>query len=164
MMLKREWVTPIAAGAFLLSAVTGVVMFFHADTGLNKLAHEWLGWVLLGAVALHVSVNFAGFKRHLSSGRGRLLIGAFALALVVSFVPLGKQSSEPAFAPPVRALAQAPLSTLAVVARLSPEQLRQRLAKAGVQPKSDQQSLSELVGPELRAQMRVLGPLFAQGG
>ena len=51
MAIKREWVTPIAAGGFLISAVTGVLMFFHLDTGLNKVAHEWLSWVFLGGVA-----------------------------------------------------------------------------------------------------------------
>jgi hypothetical protein len=40
MTIQREWVTPIAAGAFLISAVTGVLIFFHVDSGLNKVAHE----------------------------------------------------------------------------------------------------------------------------
>jgi hypothetical protein len=68
---QREWVTPIAAGAFLLSAVTGVLIFFHVDSGLNKVVHEWLGWVLLGGVALHVIANFSGFRRHLGARRDR---------------------------------------------------------------------------------------------
>ena len=54
MSIKREWATPITIGAFLLSAVTGVLLFFHLDSGLNKLAHEWLSWVLLAAVAFDV--------------------------------------------------------------------------------------------------------------
>ena len=35
-------------GAFTLSAVTGVLMFFHLDSGLNKAAHEWLSWAMVG--------------------------------------------------------------------------------------------------------------------
>jgi len=31
MAVQREWATPVAAGAFLLSAVTGVVIFCLAD-------------------------------------------------------------------------------------------------------------------------------------
>ncbi|TCJ16375.1 DUF4405 domain-containing protein, partial [Parasulfuritortus cantonensis] len=108
MTLSRDWVTPLAAGAFLLSAVTGVLIFFHIDTGLNKAAHEWLSWALLAGVALHVVANFNGFKRHLAGRRGQGLMGVFALVLLLSFFAPG-ESEEPAFAPPVRALAQAPI-------------------------------------------------------
>ena len=159
MAIQRNWVTPLAAGAFLLSAVTGILMFFHFDSGLNKLAHEWLSWVLLGAVALHVTANFDGFKRHLGTRRGQLLVGLFALVLLSSFVGSGEKD-EPPFAPPIRALAATPLTTLAQVARLTPEQVREHLALAGVQPASDQQSLSDLVGPDMRKQVQVLGTLF----
>jgi hypothetical protein len=95
MAIQRNWVTPLAAGAFLLSAVTGILMFFHFDSGLNKLAHEWLSWVLLGAVALHVTANFDGFKRHLGTRRGQLLVGLFALVLLSSFVGSGEKDEPP---------------------------------------------------------------------
>lgn len=159
MAIQRNWVTPLAAGAFLLSAVTGALMFFHFDTGLNKLAHEWLSWALLGAVALHVTANFDGFKRHLGARRGQLLVGTFALVLLFSFVGTGEKD-EPPFAPPIRALAAAPLTTLAQLAHITPEQLRERLAQAGVKPTSDQQTLGELVGPDMRKQVHVLGTMF----
>ena len=31
MNIRREWMTPITAGTFMLSAVTGVLIFFHSD-------------------------------------------------------------------------------------------------------------------------------------
>lgn len=160
MAIQREWVTPLAAGAFLLLGVTGVLMFFHVDSGLNKLAHEWLSWVLLAAVVLHVFVNFSGFERHLGTRRGQLLLGAFLMALGVSF--LGGGTGEPPFVAPVRALSAAPLATLAEVARVSPEVLRERLVAAGLQPASDTQSVAELTGPDVRRQMHVLETVFAE--
>lgn len=164
MTVQREWVTPIAAGAFLLSAVTGVLIFFHSDSGLNKVAHEWLSWVLLGSVALHIAANFRGFQHHLAARRGQLLIGAFAVLLALSFAGPGREAGrggEPPFAPPVRALSAAPLATLAEVAQLTPEQLKERLSAAGLEVSSDQQSLSDLTGPDLRRQIEVMGTLFA---
>lgn len=161
MAIQREWVTPVAAGAFLLSAVTGVLIFFHVDSGLNKFAHEWLSWVLLGAVALHVAANFGGFKRHLDARRGRVLMGVFALALLFSFFGPGEKG-EPPFAPPIRALSAAPLTTLALVAGMTPEQLKGRLAEAGLQPASDQQTLGELTGPDMRKQVRAMSMVFAK--
>jgi hypothetical protein len=159
MNIQREWATPITAGAFLLSAVTGVLIFFHLDTGANKFVHEWLGWVLLIGAALHVVSNFGGLKRHLATRRGQLLVGAFAVALLVSFAPIGDKD-EPPFMPPIRALSQAPLTTLAQVAHVTPEQLLAHLQKAGVQATSDQQSLSDLVGPDTHKQMHVLEAVF----
>jgi hypothetical protein len=51
--MKREWVTPLMIGAFILVTATGVLMFFHLDRGFNKFAHEWLSGLLLVGVALH---------------------------------------------------------------------------------------------------------------
>lgn len=155
MKIQRNWVTPLTAGAFLLSAVTGVLIFFHVETGANKFVHEWLGWVLLVGAALHVLVNFGGLKSHLATARGKWVIGVFMLVLAASFIPLGG-ADEPPFVQPIRALSQAPLSTLAQVAQTTPENLRDRMVKQGLQPTSDQQSLSDLVGTDIKKQMHVL--------
>lgn len=160
MALNRNWITPLTAGAFLLTAVTGILLFFHVATGLNKVVHEWLSWILVAGVILHLTVNFTPFRQHLRQRRGKILLGLFILVLLGSFAPLGGKS-EPPYAPPLRALAQAPLTTLAQVARISPEELRNRLSGEGIQIKTDQQSLNELVGPDLRRQTRLLGKIFA---
>jgi peptidoglycan/LPS O-acetylase OafA/YrhL len=159
MSIKREWTTPITAGAFLLLAVTGILMFFHSDTGLNKAAHEWVGWVFLAGGALHLAVNFTVFKKYLTQRKGQVLFGVFALLLVLSFVP-GGGSHRPPFVPPLRALGKAPLTTLAQVAGASPEQLIAQLEKEGLAVQSAQQSLSELVGDDLHKQMRFMNLLL----
>lgn len=161
MNIQRNWVTPVTGGAFLLSATTGVLIFFHVDSGANKFVHEWLSWVLLGGALLHTAANFAGLKMHLRSRRGQALIGVFVVALALSFVPLGGGKDEPPFVAPVRALGEANLTTLAQVAQVTPAQLRDRLGKAGVHVDTDQQTLVELVGPDVRRQMQVLGKVFA---
>jgi hypothetical protein len=38
-MSQRKWITPLVIDSFLLSAVTGVLMFFHLDVAWNKMAH-----------------------------------------------------------------------------------------------------------------------------
>lgn len=160
MNIQRSWVTPITAGAFLLSAVTGVLIFFHVDSGANKFVHEWLSWVLLGGALLHTTANFAGLRVHLNSRRGQALVGIFVVALALSFIPLGGGKDEPPFMAPVRALGASNLTTLAQVAQVTPEQLRDRLGKAGVHVDSERQTLAELVGPDVRRQMNVLGRVF----
>jgi hypothetical protein len=160
MNIQRKWVTPITAGAFLLSAATGALMFFHLESGANKLFHEWLGLVMITGATLHVTANFTGLKSHLASQRGKLLIGIFAVALLVSFAPIGDKG-EPPFMRPIRALSQASLTTLAQVAQVTPEHLREKLVKAGLQPTSNQQSVSDLVGPDMKKQAQILSMVFA---
>lgn len=159
--MKRAWITPVTAGAFLLSAVTGILMFFHVNSGATKVVHEWLSWILVGGVVLHMVPNFHGLKMCLSTKRGALIVGVFAAILAVSIVlPMGKQG-EPPFMQPVRALSEAPLTTLAQVAQIPPQQLLERLSKAGLQPVSDQQKLSDLTGNDTRKQLRVLSMVLS---
>jgi hypothetical protein len=150
-------------GAFGLLAVTGVLMFFHVDSGLNQTAHQWLSWVLIGSVALHAAVNGAGIRRHLGGWRGRGALALFALLLAGSFLPIGGQA-EPPFVLPLRALADAPLPVLAQVAKTSPEELRVRLQRAGVSVRSDEDTVHTLVGDDTRAQIRVLSQVMRAAG
>jgi hypothetical protein len=164
MKLSREWATPLTIGTFVLMAVTGILMFFHLDRGMNKVAHEWLGWAMVIAVVLHVVVNFPAFRRHLYFTTARVLIGVFVLILALSFFHnpfAGKNNNpEPAFAAPVHALARAPLSTLAQVSGLSSEALMARLKTLGVAATSEQQSLQDLVGTNLHRQIDVLSSVI----
>lgn len=86
-MLSRTWATPLVFGAFLVSSITGALLFFELDTSLGKLAHQWLGWLLLAAAAAHVWTNRAAFRAHLASTRGRAIMGAFVLVVIATLVP-----------------------------------------------------------------------------
>jgi hypothetical protein len=157
----RPWITPVVIGAFFLSAVTGVLMFFHLDSGLNKTAHEWLSWAMVIGVSLHVLLNMPAFKRYFTQTTGRVVIGLFAAVLALSFIPAGGEGgSEPGFAPPVRALAKAPISVLAQVAGTSTEDVKAGLQAQGFTVSSDQQSVADLVGGDLRKQIGTITKLL----
>lgn len=162
MKIKREWSTPITAGAFLLTAVTGVLMFFHLDSGLNKTVHEWLSWILVIGAGLHIVSNYSGFKRYFSARKGQVFMGGFALLLALSFFPMGNIGGEPPFISPLKTLSAAPLTTLALVAEVTPEQMAERLANAGFTAQSNDQSVSDVVGGNFRKQLSVLKVLLAQ--
>ncbi len=86
-MQLRSWATPVVFGALTLSSVTGALLFFHADTGYAKLAHEWLGWLLIAGAVAHVYTNRAAFAAHLRGGRGRGVTLVFALVIVAAIIP-----------------------------------------------------------------------------
>ena len=156
----RPWITPLVMGAFLLSAVTGVLMFFHLDSGLNKLAHEWLSWAMVVGVALHVLLNLPAFKRYLGQKLALGVMGVFALVLALSFFSPAGAKKEPPFGAPIHALAKAPLPVLAQVLGQSPEDLKTRLEKAGLPVSAETQTLADLVGPDLKAQIGTLNRLM----
>lgn len=161
MRLQRDWITPLTIGSFVLLTVTGVLMFFHLDSGLNKLAHEWLSWVLVAAVAGHIVVNLPSFKRYFKAPRGRLILAASVVVLGLSFVPLGDAGGPPPFVAPIKQLAQAPVPVLAQVAGVSPQQMRERLQAAGLSVSADSDTVAALAGPDLRRQMQLLGQVLA---
>ena len=155
----RPWITPLVIGAFLLSAVTGILMFFHFDSGLNKAAHEWLSWAMVIGVSLHILLNLNAFKRYFTQTTGKVVMGLFALILALSFIPAGGAGGDPPFAPPARLLAKAPIPVLAQVLGMSPEALKAELANKGHTVENDQQNLQDLVGGDLRAQIQTIGGL-----
>jgi len=165
MTVNREWVTPITMGAFVLMAVTGVMMFFDIRPGFTTAAHEWLSWAFLAGAAGHVTANFLGFKRHLLGSRGRGIVAAFVLLLVLalvakSFLP-SKPEPEPGWATPVRALAKAPLPVLAQVGQMSVDDLKARLAAQGVTaPVTDASTVADLAGADYEAQKKLLRKLL----
>lgn len=159
MKINREWATPLTAGAFALMAVTGVLMFFHLDRGLNHDAHEWLGWAMVVGVGAHVTANFSSFKNHLNSKTGRSIIAACILVLGLSFISPPEEDRGPGWAPPVVALAKLPFAKLALVAEMSEEEVRTRLAS--IDPAAHSvDSIQQLVGHNLRAQVRALNAIF----
>lgn len=161
MKLHRDWITPLTIGSFLLVAVTGVLMFFHIGSGLNKAAHEWLSWVFLVSIGLHIVMNMQAFKKPFLSTKGRLLMAVFALVLGATFIPLSGVEKEPPYVSSVRALAGAPLSTVAEIARIDEAELQRRLQAGGWAMQSSKQSVQDLVGSDVRKQVHVLARILA---
>jgi len=137
-MNLREWATPITIGSFLLIAVTGVLMFFHLNIGLNKPAHEWLSWALLIGVGLHAWANWGAFKRYFQKRQAQVLIGVFLLVLGFSFLPLGTGGGRQGFNRATDALLDAPISLVAQVAGKSPQAVVNQLGQAGITVTTEQ--------------------------
>ena len=163
-MKLREWATPLTIGVFALMSVTGLLMFFHLDSGLNKVAHEWLGWAMVAGVAAHAVANWQAFKRHfLSSAVGRGVIGVSLLALACSFLPLsgGKGGASP----PVMALrgvTKAPIASVAALAGRPVAQIREDLAKAGIALPSAEASLDSVIAENRELQARAMTVIFGR--
>lgn len=156
MKLSRDWATPWVMGAFVVTGATGVLMFFHLDQGLNKAAHEWLGWLMLAGVGAHAVANWPGFRRHLNSRTGRVLVGAGAVLLALSFwQPDGAARGSPG-KQAAMALLAAPLDDAAPVLGQAPTALRERLAARGLQVPAGAASLADVAKASGKPPVQVL--------
>jgi len=156
----RAWATPMVIGGFTLMAVTGVLMFFHIDTGLNKLVHEWAGWLMIAGVIAHVTLNVRPFMNYLKKPMPIAVMSAFAVALALSFVPAG-QADGPRGLPPGMS-ASVSIATIDELIALSGAQSGQAysvLASAGFDAMPGE-TLGAVAGDDATRQAEVLELLF----
>ena len=160
MSALRTWATPLTVATFLVMGMTGILMFFHLDSTLNKLLHEWGGWLMVGGVLAHLVLNWRPFTSYLKRPIGQGIIGLGVVVLALSFWPVSSDGS------PVRHLMQAVAqSDVATVIALSGQQLDaglEALAAAGLQADRTT-TMAELTGGARGVQMQVIDVLFAAG-
>jgi hypothetical protein len=128
----RAWATPVTIGAFLLMAVTGVLMFFGVRGGLISEVHEWFSWLFLVGAVAHLFVNYRPLILHLRSRWGRVSIAAACLLMVAAVLPTGIQTGHRLHQAVEQAVVDAPLSTLASLAHVAPQDLESRLKAHGI--------------------------------
>jgi hypothetical protein len=162
MKFLRQIATPLTIGAFLLMAVTGVLIFFHKATGLNKPAHEWLSWAFLLGVALHVVTNFKPFQIYFKKPLAIGIIGVFAAILTASFF-LGGEKEGKGGRPPISqissAIQAASIEQVAPIVGKTPDQLVAELNAKGFNATSTTQSLAS-VAPSKEQSNAVLTAVF----
>jgi hypothetical protein len=153
----RQWATPLTIGSFLLMAVTGILMFFHVDIGLNKLAHEWAGWIMVAGVLAHVVLNWRAFSVYFKRPMARVIMAVSALVLAGSFAPVSGGGSP--VRPVMMAVAQAPVATVIELSGVPAREALSRLSAAGFDA-TPETSLSVLTGGDREKQMQILSLLF----
>ena len=147
--ISRDWATPLTIGVFGLMAVTGVLMFFHLDNGLQKAVHEWAGWAMVAGVAAHAAANWFGFKRHFKTlGKGTALMAACAVVLAATFALRGGQEGPEPPALAIGALTRAPIAQVAPLFGKTAAQARADLAAAGLTLAGDDASIASAAGQD----------------
>lgn len=162
MIPLRNWATPLIIGASILLAVTGVLMFFHLDSGLNKTAHEWLSWLFIAGMAGHVIANLPSLKRHLTAPLGRGIVVVFVLLLAGSFMSFGGGKGKPPMRLIAQSVAAAPLASVAGVAGTSVEDLVRKLQRGGYDKAEASVSVRQLADGNQGEENRIMSLIFAK--
>ncbi len=138
------YATPFTAGGFLVSAVSGVALFFHWQNAVFHSMHEWLGMVLLIPCAIHVWKNWTPLVSYLR--RKTLLppLAICALAAIAFTVPTFSGPSSSGGNPARRIiplLTQAKLTDLAPLLNTTPDLLIENLRHRGLDATSADETL-----------------------
>jgi len=163
--VQRNWVTPFTFGAFVLCAVTGILLFFKIHIGLVKPAHEWLSWLMVVAAVFHLARNRRSFACTLARPVARAVAAVFFLLLGASLLPLGGDQADSGkhrrqTDQITEALTHAPLATVAKIANRMPEETLQILWGQGVKAQSMEQSIQEIAEQNSQRATDVLAILF----
>ncbi|MCX7514650.1 DUF4405 domain-containing protein [Frateuria sp. STR12] len=136
--------TPLTAGLFLVSTVSGVALFFHWAPRTFHAMHEWLSLLLLAPFALHLWKNW---KPLLAYARRKTLliplllcvIGAVPFALTAGKGRGGSPSSQT-----VALMTRASLAELAPMLGATPRVLLQQLQARGYKATSVDQTITAI--------------------
>ena len=136
--------TPLTAGLFAVSAISGVALFFHWASASFHAMHEWLSMLLIAPFALHLLKNW---KPLVAYARRKTLIIPLVLSLAVA-VPFalmaGKgRAGNPAFQT-IGLMTRASVADLAPIYQSTPETLLRRLQERGYKTTSSNDSVSAI--------------------
>ena len=155
----RWWATPLTIGAFLLMAITGVLMFFEWERGLVVVVHQWSSWLLVLGASGHIVANFRPLKNHLKSRWGALSVGAFSLILIASLFSWGLVTGPQLKRPVEQALVDAPISVLVRMSKVDAQIVAAKLSAQGIDASSEQ-SIRELSRKYGQDENRLLAMVF----
>ncbi|MCX6179259.1 MAG: DUF4405 domain-containing protein [Chlorobiales bacterium] len=163
----KSWATPLAIGAFTISAVTGLFIFFDIEIGIVEPVHKWLSWLLVCGVMLHVLSNWKPFTGYFSQKAAIAVIGAAILFTITSLLPIfgdeeKDSGKENAGKVAVQALESSSLETIALVIKTTPQKLVEQLGKSGILVKDASLTIQEIAKNNSKEGKAVLGTLLQQ--
>lgn len=158
----RQWSTPLIIGAYLVTGISGVMLFFHFGESLIKGAHEWIGILFVIGALLHIKNHWTPFKRYFSKPIAQAVIVS-ALAAGLSFMVVS--GDEPG-GNPVRAvmhsIEQAPLTQVAQLQNRDLNVLVQRMQRAGFTVTDTSQTLQVIADANGHSPRELIPLLFQQ--
>ena len=159
-LILRRWATPLVIAAFLVSAVTGLLLFFHLETGLNKPAHEWIGLIFVAGGIFHVFANWPLFTGYFKKVMPAVVIAIGGVILVASFFAGGTEGGPSGVRAMIAALGNARLSIVAELAGVTPDALAAEVTALGYAVPNADATVADIAGSDGEARMRVLEAAF----
>ena len=130
--LQYKHATVVTAITFVISGVTGVMVFFHLGSDYVMGLHEWLGMAMVVAAALHLTRHMKALGKQLQKPRAKVWL---ATGLLATAFFIGSAVYAPSGGNPMKAYAHqsmdASVSAVGSVLNLSDSDVLTRLESAG---------------------------------
>ncbi|WP_316979345.1 DUF4405 domain-containing protein [Shumkonia mesophila] len=152
----QRYATAATASLFLVTGISGLLMFFHVGGKMFTSLHEWLGLLFVAAAALHVVRNGRGMVKLMKTARGWVLFGLTGIAAAAFIMASSGSSASNPVMDLVRAVEKAPIATVAPVLGVTVEDLAVRLRGAGVDVTGADQTFAELAAGQGTSSLRLL--------
>lgn len=161
----RNWAGPLTIGTFIVTAVTGILLFFHVEVGAVKIAHEWLSlFLVVGAIA-HVAVNWKPFVAYFRKPLGLGLIGFCLVLLLLSLAPLhGSGGHGSPVGGMISAMESSSVTVVAQVAKREPQAVVEELKARGLRVEGPSQTLGNIASSNGVRVMEIIACVLGQAG
>jgi len=156
----RKWATPVTTGAFALSAVTGILLFFHVQIGMVKVAHEWLSWIFVLGAIFHVILNRQVFMKYFSKPIARGIMIVFLVLICASLLPLGGGQRKSPVAKVTDSVVKSPLTEVAQISNRQPDEAVNALRARGISVDRTDQTIQDIAAQNHMNPVRVLDAIF----
>lgn len=128
----NRYATPFLTGIFLITLISGFMLFFHVAPPAFHGMHEWLGLLLILPFALHLWKNWRPMRNHLKHAPMAVATAASVALAGLFLLPGGNAGpGNPAMALMGR-IAQSSPAELAPLLDTTPEALLAALNGAGI--------------------------------
>jgi hypothetical protein len=155
--LIHGFATPLTSGLFVVSAISGVALFFRWQPSIFHTMHVWLSMVLLLPFVVHVWKNWRSLLGYAKRGTLAMPLAASLVAalLFAYFGMTGGRRGNPALRA-IPLMTQARLSELAPILKTTPEGLLATLKQRGYQARSIDETLDAVAGASGKQSSEVL--------
>lgn len=155
----RKWATPLTAATFIITGVTGIVLFFHAGGILSHVAHEWIGMAIMVIFLFHIAINWRPFLTYFKKPVGASIMALGVVLTALTFVPMEQPQNGGGMNPGrlIGAMQKAPITALAQMSDKDAATIVSELEAAGYSGAETTTTVADLAHGDRSAAMAILG-------
>ena len=155
----KSWATPLAAGTFVILAVTGILMFFKINIGYIKPVHEWLSWAMVIGVVFHTIANWKPFTSYFSKKPSLSIIGAGLIITMLSVFMPSANDGNPGMKM-IKALGTVKIETIADIAGQNSDAILTKLEQKGISEAGTSMTIREIAAMNGKKEKDILWVIF----
>ncbi len=168
----NKWGSTLIFASFVITSVTGVLLYFRIHTPPTEALHIWIGFLMIAGALFHIVRNwgqFLGYFRR-PAFYGGLMVTALISAALAYPVLFGTEAAGEGGRPNLRAaitisrvVANASLSDLAPLAKTDASGIMAKLSEMGVTVSDPAASLQSVADSAGKSPQDLAAALFGSG-